>query len=451
MRRFKQPHIDHRMQSLALSLYGLLTWALQPLVRLRLKRRAAQEPLYGQWIEERFGHYTQPPSSGWVWIHAVSLGETRAAGILLRELRSQMPGMKLLLTHGTATGREEGRKLLQAGDEQVWQPWDSVQATQRFFAHFKPSMGLLMETEVWPQLCAAAGHARVPMVLANARLNARSLQKAQRLGALAAPAFASFVTVLAQTHDDAQRLQQAGAHDVQVMGNVKFDVSVDAALQQRGHALRQAAGRAPVIMLASSREGEEALFLEQIKQFAGVEAARGAPLLGASADTHAQVSQRAQWLIVPRHPQRFEEVQRLCEQQGLSVSRRSNWSEAPQAADVWLGDSMGEMAMYYSLAHVALLGGSFAPLGGQNLIEAIAGGCPVLMGPHTFNFEEACSTAQEMQAAMRCTDMAQAVALALRTVQSAQEMHALQQQGQHWLAQSRGAAVRMVQAISALA
>jgi 3-deoxy-D-manno-octulosonic-acid transferase len=431
------------MQTLALWLYGLVTWALQPLVRARLKRRAVQEPLYGEKVPERFGHYSQAASGGWVWVHAVSLGETRAAAILLHELRAQIPHMKLLLTHGTSTGRQEGAKLLRAGDEQVWQPWDSAQATRRFLAHFKPRIGIVMETEVWPQLCAACAHARVPLVLANARLNAHSLKKAQRLAALSRPAFASFAQVLAQTQGDAQRLQAAGAQQANAMGNLKFDVTPDATLQALGQHLAQASGAKPIIMLASSREGEEAQFFKQIKALDQQIHAQ------AAIDSIASgTSTQPQWLIVPRHPQRFDDVQRLCEQQGLSISRRSGWADAPQAADVWLGDSMGEMAMYYALADIALLGGSFEPLGGQNLIEAIAAGCPVVMGPHTFNFQEACDTAQEMRAALRCTDMAQAVATAVHTVQSPQQISELQQQGQQWLAQSRGAAQRMAAAIA---
>ena len=426
------------MQAFALMLYSAITWALQPLVRMRLKRRAVQEPLYGQWTQERFGHYAQVPSQGWVWIHAVSLGETRAAAILLRELRIAIPGMKLLLTHGTATGREEGAKLLQEGDVQVWQPWDSKAATHRFLAHFKPRIGILMETEVWPQLCAATAQARVPMILANARLSDRSAAKAQRFALLARPAFASFAQVLAQTQLDAQRLREMGACPVQVMGNLKFDVSLDAALLDLGRQLKSQCADRSVVMLASSREGEEALFLEQIKVVAGIKYNSNATN-SIAIKAHTSI----QWMIVPRHPQRFDEVQRLCEQEGLSVSRRSSWDDAPQAADVWLGDSMGEMPLYYALADIALLGGSFEPHGGQNLIEAIAAGCPVMMGPHTFNFAEACETAQEMGAALRCADMAQALEMAMRTTQSTSDMQTLKNQGQQWLAQSRGAAQQM--------
>ena len=431
------------MQAFALFLYSLLTAALQPLIRLRLKRRATKEPLYGQWIEERFGQYEQAASDGWVWMHAVSLGETRAAAILLRELREQVPGMKLLLTHGTATGRAEGMKLLQPGDVQVWQPWDSTSATQKFLAHFKPRIGIVMETEVWPNLCAAARLAGVPLILANARLNEKSASKALRLTLLARPAYGSFAQVLAQTQSDAERLRAVGVARVQVLGNVKYDVARQDEQMEQSQQFKAAFANKRVILLASSREGEEVLFLDRIRRFAGIESAQSATDLIANTN-HALI----QWMIVPRHPQRFDEVQRLCEQMGLSVSRRSDWQEAPQAADIWLGDSMGEMQMYYALADIALLGGSFEPLGGQNLIEAIAVGCPVVMGPHTFNFAEACEAAQKMQAALRCADMAEALTTALRAAQSPLEMTQLKQQGQSWLAQSRGAAQRIAQVIS---
>ena len=432
------------MQAFALSVYRLLTWALQPLVRLRLHRRAAKEPLYGQWVEERFGEYAQPASSGWIWIHAVSLGETRAAAILLRELRTQWPGMKLLLTHGTATGRAEGAKLLQTGDLQVWQPWDSFAATQKFFAQFKPRIGIVMETEVWPNLCAAAASSQVPLVLANARLNARSLHKALRLRALSQPAFTSFTHVLAQTQDDADRLKLCGAQNVQIMGNLKFDVSIDAALQSRGRDFKQTTNR-PTLMLASSREGEETQFLEQIRLLAGRNTGQSATELIANHDRS-----KIQWLIVPRHPQRFDEVQRLCEQAGFSVSRRSQWHAEPAPADIWLGDSLGEMAMYYSLADLALLGGSFEPLGGQNLIEAIAAGCPVIMGPHTFNFQEASDTAEASGAAMRVQSMQAGLQTASALFANAAKRHTLVQAGAQWLAASQGASKRQAQAMAQL-
>ena len=410
----------------ARALYSVVTWGAQPLLRRKLRRRARAEPGYGVAIGERFGRYPAPidslmmhsssdPLGRFVWIHAVSLGETRAAAILLAALRERLPGMRLLLTHGTATGRAEGEKLLLPGDVQVWQPWDTPGAVARFLRKFRPAIGILMETEVWPNLVAGCRKRGVPLVLANARLNAKSLRNAQRLAALARPAYSNLAAVWAQTEDDAQRLRAIGARVAGVFGNLKFDVVPDAAQLAQGRSWRAQAQR-PVVMLASSREGEEALWLENLKsktasarfQLAQAAINSEAP----PAEPAARTVQPVQWLVVPRHPQRFDEVHQLLLQAGLTVSRRSTWTGAPDAADVWLGDSLGEMALYYGLAHVAMLGGSFAPLGGQNLIEAAACGCPVVLGPHTFNFAEAAELACAAGAAQRVENLGEGMAAA---------------------------------------
>jgi 3-deoxy-D-manno-octulosonic-acid transferase len=447
------------MHHLARAVYSALLWLVQPLLRAKLARRAKVEALYGQLVDERFGYYSAAvahTAPGAVWVHAVSLGETRAAALLIAQLRASLPDMRLLLTHGTATGRAEGAALLQVGDVQVWQPWDTQGACERFFAQFKPRIGIVMETEVWPNLCRAAQHHGVPMVLANARLNAASQSAAQRLAWLAKPAYASFRQVWAQTADDAQRLIAVGAQQVTVQGNVKYDAAPNPAQVAAGQAWRAQHHR-PVVMLASSRDGEEALFLEQIMAFSQSQHAQEATDLIASSallQQHSQANQppsaSVQWLIVPRHPQRFDAVAQLITQAGFTLSRRSQWGDSPQAADVWLGDSLGEMALYYGLADVALLGGSFAPLGGQNLIEAIAAGCPVVMGPHTFNFAEAAQTAVAQGAALRCANMAAALRCAAELASAAPRHAAMQAAGHQWLSSSRGAAARMAQAVLSL-
>ncbi|RYF37315.1 MAG: hypothetical protein EOO25_19465 [Comamonadaceae bacterium] len=201
------------MQAIALRLYAVLMWLAQPLLRRKLARRGRTEPGYLQHIEERFGAYTQPAetASELVWVHAVSLGETRAAAVLLKALRAQQPGVRVLLTHGTATGRAEGLGLFRPGDVQVWQPWDSVAAVNRFFTHFRPRLGLLMETEVWPNAVAAAAQRHIPVVLVNARLSDKSLQQAEAMKPLSHPAYGALTAVFAQTGDDADRLRQLGA------------------------------------------------------------------------------------------------------------------------------------------------------------------------------------------------------------------------------------------------
>jgi 3-deoxy-D-manno-octulosonic-acid transferase len=447
----------------ALLVYSLLMWLAQPLLRARLRQRGVAEPGYLAAMDERFGRYVggAPPSSGYVWIHAVSLGETRAVAILMERLRAREPNMRLLLTHGTATGRAEGASLLRAGDVQAWQPWDTPGAVQRFLAHFRPRIGILMETEVWPNLSAACQRAAVPLVLANARLSEQSQRKAQRLGWLSRPAYGSLAAVLAQTDDDAQRLAAVGAPVAGVLGNIKFDATPDAAQLAQGARWRQAwrnATQRPVVMFASSRAGEEAGFLKILENFRAVALVGIASSATKSGVINPEANQARendiQWLVVPRHPQRVDEVAALIESHGLRVSRRSSWGDGPPgvtdigAADtIWLGDSLGEMSLYYGLADVALLGGSFEALGGQNLIEAAACGCPVVMGPHTFNFAEASDFAEAAGAAIRVDDLAQGVATAQRLVRDDAALLAAQNACEVFLHPHRGAAERLAGAI----
>ena len=443
------------MSSVILRLYARLMWAAQPFLRRKLARRGRIEPGYAEAVDERFGAYTQPAEhrSELVWVHAVSLGETRTAAVLLSALRAQRPGLRILLTHGTATGRAEGASLLQSGDVQIWQPWDSPAAVARFFDHFKPRLGLLMETEVWPCKVAAARARGVPLVLVNARLSEKSLKQALRVATIALPAFGALSAVYAQTDDDAQRLLALGAAVKGVFGNLKFDATPDASQHAQGAAWRHLVG-IPVVMFASSREGEEGEFLKQIVPLAQVIRAQEATDLIATDSAEGAAPRRFKPLIVPRHPQRFNEVQALAESRGLSVSRRSSWpaagpfesSEAMQA-DVWLGDSLGEMALYYGLSSVALLGGSFAPLGGQNLIEAAACGCPVVMGPHTFNFLEAAELAEAEGAALRVADMGEGVQAALRLVNDSAALAKAAHAGLAFAARNRGATDRTLAAL----
>ena len=378
--------------------YSLLMWLLTPALLFKLYLRAGREPVYGQAIAERFGFYKRSLKPGAVWLHAVSLGETRAALALVRALRKAHPGVRFVFTHGTATGRVEGASLLAEGDVQMWQPWDTPQAVQRFFKHVQPCMGLLIDTEVWPNLMRGAKVQGVPVVLANARMSAKSWRSAMLWESLARPAFSGLHAVLAQTEEDAKRLRSVGAPVQAVTGNLKFDAEPDAHLLALGHAWR-AQSAVPVVMLAISREGEEAALLQVLQQ-------------------HPQYLQDVQWWLVPRHPQRFDEVASLVQQSDMRLVRRSAWSEAPQSLElsdsqaVVVGDSLGEMAFYFGAARVCLLGGSFEPLGGQNLIEACACSCPVVMGPHTFNFKQAAELALNARAGVRVLDMTEAVRVA---------------------------------------
>ncbi|MEQ1806843.1 MAG: glycosyltransferase N-terminal domain-containing protein, partial [Burkholderiaceae bacterium] len=294
-------------ERVALTLFSSALRFLTPLILLRYAWRSRAEPMYRHAMAERLGSYASPALPGALWLHAVSLGEARAAQPLIDALRALRPGLRLLLTHGTATGREAGRALLREGDVQAWLPLDTPGAVRRFLTHFRPMLGVLMETEVWPNLLYEAQRAGLPIVLANARLSDRSRRKGERLAPLLRPALRSLTLVLAQTDDDAQRLKSGGAGQVSVAGNLKFDLTPDPTLLARGRAWREALGR-HIVLAASTREGEEP------------------PLLAA---WNLLALPRPLLLIVPRHPQRFDEVAALVQGSGLSLARRSTWVDDP--------------------------------------------------------------------------------------------------------------------------
>ena len=416
-------------EGLALALYAAALRLLTPFYLLRLWRRGAKEALYRHALGERLGFYKGATQPGRLWIHAVSLGETRAASALIDALRARDPALRFLLTHSTATGREAGQSLLRDGDAQAWLPYDTPGTVRRFLRHWRPRLGVLMETEVWPMLQREAEKAALPMVLANARLSDKSLRQGQRLAALMRPAARRMSLALAQTEADAERIRAMGMARVEVAGNLKYDIAMDPALIARGQAWARQLGR-PVLMLAVSREGEEKALLDEWVN---------------------QPSPRPLLAIVPRHPQRFDEIAGLIEAAGLKLARRSAWTDEPPpqafAADVWLGDSMREMPLYYGLAGVALLGGSFEPLGGQNLIEAAACGCPVLAGPHTFNFAEAADLAIAAGAALRCADLHDAVIRGLALCSDAASRQAMAARAQVFSRAHQGAAARMAAAL----
>jgi 3-deoxy-D-manno-octulosonic-acid transferase len=400
----------------------------------RLWWRGRQEPVYRKRLGERLGYYALPPrrgKGGVVWVHAVSYGENKAAAPLVEALRREVPNMRLLLTCSTATGVQAGLDILKPEDDHAWFPYDTPGAVRRFLKRYRPAVGVVMETEVWPNLMARAQALQIPMVLANARLSAKSQRKGRRFARLLVPALLGFTRILAQTARDAQRLREMGARTVEVCGNTKFDATPPAKLLARGHEWRQQLPRS-VVLMASSREGEEEPLLEA---WQGLPEPR--PLL----------------IVVPRHPQRFDDVADLFERSGLKTLRRSEWSDKPPPeaaqADVWIGDSMGEMPLYYATSDVALLGGSFEPLGGQNLIEAAACGCPLLMGPHTFNFEEAAQLAIEAGAAARMKGIGSAVRRAAALVRD-ERRNEWVEQALSFAASHRGANERMAQRIALL-
>jgi 3-deoxy-D-manno-octulosonic-acid transferase len=375
--------------------YNLLLYVALPFIPLRLWWRGRREPGYRAHVAERFGVYAVRAERPLIWLHAVSVGETRAAQPLVKALAARYPDHQLLLTQMTATGRATAEELYGKDALIAFLPYDYAWAARRFIAHFRPRLGILMETELWPNLLrAAAGHG-VPMLLANARLSPKSARGYARVAALARDTLADLAAVAAQSEPDAERLRALGAHDVAVTGNLKFDIVPPPEMRSRGKALRALWGDRPVFLAASTREGEEGLLIDALA---------------------AQPIARLLTVLVPRHPQRFDEVARMLERRGLAYARRSAARPVPADCAYVVGDSMGEMFAYYGACDVAWIGGSLLPYGAQNLIEACAMGAPVLIGPSTYNFAQAAELAIEAGAAIQVADASALVAEVARLV-----------------------------------
>ena len=406
--------------------YTLLWWLLLPVLPLRLWWRGRREPGYRANVGERFGFYRGAAhATGALWIHAVSLGETRAIAPLIERLQREAPARPILLTHMTATGREAGRTLFGDRVMQAWLPYDVPFAVRRFLEHFRPRAGLLVETELWPNLTAAVARTDVPLLLINARLSERSAQGYRRVALLSRPLLRAIAGIAAQSEADAGRLRDLGAQHVVVTGNLKFDVAVTPAQRHQGAALRALFGAdRPVLMLASTRDGEEALLLDAL---ARTDALPAATLI----------------VIVPRHPQRFDAVAALLDERRAPYARRSANAPIGASTRVVLGDSLGEMFAYYGACDVAFVAGSLLPLGGQNLIESIAVGSPTLIGPHMFNFAEASEAALAAGAALRIRDADEMFAVAARLLGDRGERERMRENAQTFIAAHRGAIDRL--------
>ncbi|CAB3760337.1 lipid IV(A) 3-deoxy-D-manno-octulosonic acid transferase [Paraburkholderia humisilvae] len=427
------------------AVYNALWWIAAPVAVLRLLWRSRREPGYRWYIGERFGRVggrLPEDDAPLIWVHAVSVGETRAAQPLIDALMKARPDARILLTHMTPSGRATGEQIFGDRVLRCYLPYDLPHAVRRFLRAWRPSLGLVMETEVWPTLIDECRRADVPLVLTNARMSERSYRRAARFGHATRDVFGGFARVLAQSPADAQRLTALGARNIAVLGNLKFDMHTPPELVARGHAWRSAIGERRVWVAASTREGEEDLVLQAFAALALDDA-----LL----------------VLVPRHPQRFDEVAALVERQGLRVERRSAWAPAGTAAaalgpvralrrdvNVLLGDSMGELAAYYAASDIAFIGGSLLPLGGQNLIEACAVGVPVLIGPHVFNFTQATADAVAAGATIQVNDPADLARVLRDLFNDRPRRAAMGAAASAFAARHRGATARTVDVLTTL-
>ena len=418
------------------TLYSGLWWLALPAVLGRLWWRGRKEPGYREHWDERLA--LDGPALGerpTIVVHAVSVGETRAAEPLVDALLAAYPDCRILLTHMTPTGRTTGKALFAHHGQRVVQaylPYDTGAMMRRFLRRHRPRACILMETEVWPNLIHACTRQHVPVLLVNARLSEKSLKRGRKAGALMQEAARGFALVAAQTGLDAERIASLGAPNVVVTGSVKFDVTPPPAALEKGDWLRarirSGGPERPVFLCASTREGEEALILDAWQRLHDKPA--GALLA-----------------IVPRHPQRFDEVASLVAARGLGLVRRSQLGaqHGVDGADVLLGDSMGEMFAYYAACDCAYIGGSLLPLGGQNLIEACALGKPVLVGEHTFNFLDATNEAVGDGAALRVPDADALAREAARLLRDQAARLAMGEKALAFASRHRGATLRTVE------
>jgi 3-deoxy-D-manno-octulosonic-acid transferase len=427
------------------AVYNALWWIAAPIAVTRLLWRSRKEAGYRRYIGERFGRVRgrlPEDDAPLIWVHAVSVGETRAAQPLIDALMKARPDARILLTHMTPSGRATGEQIFGDRVLRCYLPYDFPRAVRRFLRGWRPSLGLVMETEVWPTLIDECRRVDVPLVLTNARMSERSYRRAARFGEATRDVFGGFARVLAQSPADAQRLTALGARNIAVLGNLKFDMYTPPELVARGHAWRAAIGERPVWVAASTREGEEELVLQAFAAL-GVDDA----LL----------------VLVPRHPQRFDEVATLVERQGLRVERRSVWAPSsgaaaalnpvqplPRDVKVLLGDSMGELGAYYAASDIAFIGGSLLPLGGQNLIEACAVGVPVLIGPHVFNFTQATADAVAAGATTQVNDPADLARVLRELFNDRPRRTAMGASASAFAARHRGATARTVDVLTTL-
>lgn len=404
-------------------LYTLLWWLALPLMFLYLLWRSRKQPDYLRHWAERLGRAPRMPAGPVIWLHAVSVGETRAAAPLVRALLAHHPDCTLLVTNTTPTGRATAAELFGRSIRQSYLPYDVPPLVARFLERTHPDIAIFLETEIWPNLYAGCRRRGIPAYLVNARLSERSARGYHRIATLTREALASLTGIAAQTEADAHRLAGLGAVHPHVTGNVKFDIEAPDDTKGKTEKFRKLFAGRFVFLIASTRQGEEALIL----------------------DTCLEIDiPNLLLVIVPRHPQRFAEVAALLQSRGVEFSQRSRDEPVTTQTEIYLGDSMGELAAYYAAADVAFVGGSLMPLGGQNLIEACAAGCPVLIGPHTWNFLEAADLAVAAGAALRVAD-AEALAHTLKQLyQHPDKLRLMGEAGWHFSRAHQGATKRIL-------
>ena len=409
-------------------LYTLILCMLMPVVLGRLIWRGWRNREYWRRWGERFGRFPSPEMNSPIWIHAVSVGEVRAAQPLVREIKQRWPAIPLLVTTTTPTGSEQVKALFGESVLHTYLPYDLPGPVKRFLDGAQPRLALIMETELWPNLFHGCASRKIPIIIANARLSARSLRGYRRVSSLIRETLRSIYLVAAQGEQDAERFRQLGmeADRIRVTGSMKFDQPLPEGLQKHAGELRRRLGEKRMLWIAAStHQGEEEQILDAFRQ---VRREHPDCLL----------------MLVPRHPERFGRVAELCSRAGFRVVRRSSGRPCDQDVDIFLGDTMGELMLFYAASDVAFVGGSLVPTGGHNMLEPAALGKPVIAGPHLFNFTEIAAAMERAGALCRVADGAELAEVTSRLLSSPEERAGMGEAGRRLVQQNRGALQRVL-------
>jgi 3-deoxy-D-manno-octulosonic-acid transferase len=415
-------------------LYAILTYVLLPVYALYWFFRGIVNRAYWDRVGQRFGLGFPQLESGSIWIHAVSVGEVQAAAPLVRALGRRYPGRQRLMTTVTPTGAARVAALFGDSVRHCYIPFETPAAVQNFFDATRPDVALIMETEIWPNLYHACGVRGVPLVLVSARISPKSVNSYRKLLPLFRETLSHGIVIAAQSEADADRFRSLGARPerTRVTGNIKFDIEIDRGLPERGRRFRRDTfGERPVWIAASTHHREEELVLNAHRQ---VCAAFPDALL----------------LLVPRHPERFDAVRQLLERQETGYASRTGAAVVPPSASVFLGDTMGEVPLFYSASDVAFVGGTLVPIGGHNLLEPAALGLPVLAGPHLFNTQEIANLFNRVGALTLVRDETELARAVTRLLGNFADAKRLGEAGRQLVLDNRGALDRLLELVEPL-
>ncbi|MCX4188342.1 lipid IV(A) 3-deoxy-D-manno-octulosonic acid transferase [Methylophaga sp. OBS4] len=411
--------------------YSIVFWLAIPFIILRLIWRGTRASAYFNRWDERFAIKAAPGSDKpLIWIHAVSVGEVEAGRPLVEALQATFPDHQLLITTMTPTGSSRVSKLYGNTVLHCYLPYDLPFAVRRFLKTAHPAFGIIMETELWPNLIHHCQKMQIPLVLANARLSARSAAGYQRIAKLSKQMLQSFDLIAAQSQEDRERLIALGAdaHKVHAVGNLKFEISLPASLNEQAEAMRSMWGNRPVFIAASTHEGEDEIVLNASRQIRAV-------------------FPELLLIMVPRHPERFDRVSALSQRAGFKTLRRSEQGMCSSAIQVLIVDTMGELPLFYGTCDIAFVGGSLVPKGGQNLLEPAALGRAVLIGPHYFNFNEITRQFLAADAAIEIKDSESLANAAIALLKDPQKRADMGEAGKNLIHRSRGASQRLMNLI----